>query len=138
MAAASRRVGAPQWCSQLVTNSNDGSIIGDNTSGGGGTGTGHRGCLFELFELRQGSSDKPFKALASLLCEGSSSKRTPIDFGAFRDVESIQRVYVKRRHQRLSPGGGSRVPPISLSKRQTAYNYIRRAERFQVLLSRPL
>ncbi|CAN0391683.1 unnamed protein product [Ectocarpus sp. 8 AP-2014] len=54
LAAARRRVGAPQWCSQLVC------------SGGGGGG--HRGFLFEVFEIRRGLGDEGhLQALASLL-----------------------------------------------------------------------
>ncbi|CAM9450352.1 unnamed protein product, partial [Ectocarpus sp. 13 AM-2016] len=53
LAAARRRIGAPQWCSQLVC------------SGGAG---GHRGFLFEVFEIRRGLGDEGhLQALASLL-----------------------------------------------------------------------
>jgi len=65
LAAAARRMGAPQWCSQLTRG-------GDC---GGGGGNGHRGFLFELFELKPADPDKTgvaathSKALASLLGE---------------------------------------------------------------------
>ncbi|CAM9297243.1 unnamed protein product [Scytosiphon promiscuus] len=56
LAAAARRLGAPYWCSRLR---------------GGGGDDGHRGFLFELFELRQREPREDgatyFQALSSLL-----------------------------------------------------------------------
>lgn len=64
LAAAARAVGAPQWCSQLTETSRH------TGNGSGGVGSnGHRGFLFELFELREGTYENHFRALASLLCE---------------------------------------------------------------------
>lgn len=75
LAAAARRIGAPQWCLQLVVEKNssvDAAAGGGGGGDGGGSGrNGHRGFLFELFELRQGPQDtaKHSQALASLLGE---------------------------------------------------------------------
>lgn len=66
LAAAARRIGAPQWCSQLVIANNSNFDVG----GGGVGGSGHRGFLFELFEIRQGPQEtRHSQAIASLLGE---------------------------------------------------------------------
>lgn len=70
LAAAGRRIGAPEWCSQLLAwDDVDGREGGARRQGGGGHGHGHRGFLFQLFELRHGKYEKYFQSLASLLCE---------------------------------------------------------------------
>lgn len=73
LAAAARRMGAPHWCSQLHLAAAN-SVSGGG--GGGGNGTcGHRGFLFELFEIRPAhlhetapiAAHSRSRALASLL-----------------------------------------------------------------------
>lgn len=86
---ARRRLGTPEWCSRLlapaaaVANDSNVAVIHDDDRGGGIGGRenanraaspqqqGHRGFLFELFELKQQDSnaEKCFQGLASLLCE---------------------------------------------------------------------
>ncbi|CAM9172353.1 unnamed protein product [Pylaiella littoralis] len=94
LAAAARRIGAPQWCLQLVVEKNSSVDAAGGGGGGGGDGggsgrNGHRGFLFELFELRQGPQDtaKHSQALASLLagslsvwvCESSRDADQALD-----------------------------------------------------------
>lgn len=88
-------MGAPEWSSKLLLvptgpaeetkDATGGRRVGDGGRGGGASRDGvtsrcqqgHRGFLFELFELQQEGSnaEKYFQGLASLLCECEGGAR---------------------------------------------------------------
>lgn len=104
LAAAARRIGAPQWCSQL-TDTHTSNVSaggegagdgGDGDGGGNGGGGGHRGFLFELFEIRQAGSTYS-QALASLLGEAREAFAgggVPIDRACRTTVVVRQYTYL--------------------------------------------
>lgn len=63
LGATRRRVGAQEWCHEL--------LLGSVVDGEQKRRHGHRGFLFDLFQLRHRYDEEFFRGMASLVCESS-------------------------------------------------------------------